>query len=104
MSSVTKNSRAIREEIDYGINTNGLPVIVVYPEYSKKSDIVDSNSNSIKQDIKDLWNKLPMFRDSMKNVPTIHIPNKKSLIKKALEDTDFMVNSKGEANIYFYPL
>lgn len=104
LSSVTKNSRAIREEIDYGINTNGLPVIVVYPEYSKKSDIVDSNSNSIKQDIKDLWNKLPMFRDSMKNVPTIHIPNKKSLIKKALEDTDFMVNSKGEANIYFYPL
>ena len=40
LSSVTKNSRALREEIDYGINTKGLPVIVIYPEFSDKSDIV----------------------------------------------------------------
>ena len=33
LSSVTANSQALREEIDFGINTNGLPVIVVYPEY-----------------------------------------------------------------------
>ena len=41
LSSVTKNSRALREEINYGIGTKGLPVIVVYPEYSEKSDIVN---------------------------------------------------------------
>ncbi|SCN47165.1 hypothetical protein BAZMOX_82608_2 [methanotrophic endosymbiont of Bathymodiolus azoricus (Menez Gwen)] len=40
MSKRTSNSRALREEIDFGINTNGLPVIVVYPDYSEESDII----------------------------------------------------------------
>lgn len=103
LSSITKNSRALREEINFGINTNGLPVIVVYPEYSDKSDIINCESKTIKQKIKNLWDKLPAFRDSMANVPTIHIPNKKELIKKALNDTDFMVNTKCSAAVFFYP-
>lgn len=32
LSENTRNSRALREEIDYGINVLGLPVIVVYPD------------------------------------------------------------------------
>jgi hypothetical protein len=102
LSSITKNSKALREEVDYGINTDGLPVIVVYPEYSNKSDIANSSTNQIKQAIKDLWDKLPKFRDSMSSVPTIHVPNKKDLIKNALNDTDFMVSTKKEPGIYFY--
>lgn len=54
----TANSHALREEMNYGIGTKGLPVIVIYPDYDKKSDIVDSNGNFKKQ-IKDLWDKLP---------------------------------------------
>jgi len=103
LSSITKNSRALREEIDFGINTNELPVIVVYPEYSDKSDIINCESKAIKKKIKDLWDNLPMFRDSMANVPTLHIPNKKGLIKSALNNTDFMVKTKCSADIYFYP-
>jgi len=102
LSSITKNSRALREEVDYGINTDGLPVIVVYPEYSNKSDIADTTKKEIKQGIKDLWDKLPKFRDSMSSVPTIHIPNKKDLIESALNDTGFMVNTKKESGIYFF--
>lgn len=100
LSSVTKNSRALREELDFGINTSGLPIIVVYPEYSDKSDII--NSNTIKQKIRNLWDNLPVFRDSMKDVPTIHIPYKKESIRQALNDTDFMVNTKCSAGVYFY--
>ena len=33
LSSITKNSKALREEIYFGINTSLLPVVVVYPEY-----------------------------------------------------------------------
>lgn len=102
LSSITKNSKALREEIDFGINTNGLPVIVIYPEYTEKSDIINCDSKTITQKIKNLWGKLPIFRDSMGNVPTIHVPYKKDLIKKALEDEDFMVNSKCKASEYFY--
>ena len=36
LSSNTVSSRALREEIDYGINDQGLPVIVIYPEYDSK--------------------------------------------------------------------
>ena len=102
LSSITKNSKALREEVDFGINTDELPVIVVYPEYSNKSDIADSKTKEIKRVIKNLWDKLPKFRDSMNKVPTIHIPNKKDLIKSALDDTGFMVNTKKEPGIYFY--
>ena len=103
LSSITKSSRAIREEIDFGIKTDGLPVIVVYPECGEKSDIINCSSKTIKQKIKDLWGNLPIFRDSMGNVPTLHIPNKKSLIKKALEDGDLMVNTKRAPGEFFYP-
>lgn len=102
LSSITKSSRALREEIDFGINTDGLPVIVVYPEFSEKSDIINCTSKTIKKQIIDLWDKLPVFRDSMKSVPTLHIPFKKEIIKSALNNTDFMVNTKCKADIYFY--
>ena len=102
LSSITKNSRALREEISFGVGELGLPVIVIYPEYSDKSDIVNCKSNTIKQQIKNLWDNLPSFRDSMNEVPTLHIPLKKKLISSALNDKDFMISSKCDANIYFY--
>ena len=102
LSSITKNSRALKEEIDYGINTKGLPIIVVYPEYSDESDIIDRSSKQIRQKIKNLWDKLPIFRDSMNKVPTLHVPNKKNLIKSALENEGFMVNTKCSPNWYYF--
>lgn len=102
LSSITKNSRALREEIDFGINTNGLPVIVIYPEYSDESDIINCTSETFKKQIKDLWDKLPIFRDSMNKVPTIHIPWKKTLIERALNDKDLMVNTKCDSGTFFY--
>jgi len=101
LSSITKNSKALREEINFGIGTNGLPVIVVYPDYSEKSNIINCKSETFKKQIKDLWDKLPAFRDSIGDVPTLHIPNKKSLICSALNNTGFMVNSKKEPGTYF---
>lgn len=103
LSSITKSSRAVREEIDFGINTSKLPVIVVYPEYSEESHIINCSSKTIKQTIKNLWDKLPIFRNSMGEVPTLHIPNKKSLIRRALQDDDFMVNTKCNPDVFFYP-
>ncbi len=88
--------------MEFGIGTNGLPVIVVYPEYKNKSDIINCGSKTIKKQIKDLWDSLPAFRNNMSSVPTIHIPNNKELIRTALSDADFMVNTKCSAGIYFY--
>lgn len=103
LSSITKNSRALREEIDYGINTKGLPVIVIYPDYCKKSDIVDSKGN-LKKRITDLWDLLPKFRDSKDAVATMHIPCTKALIKSALENEYFMVNTMVAAGTYYYKI
>ena len=63
LSSNTKNSQALREEIDYGINTKGLPVIVIYPDFKEKSDIW--GANGMKKQVTDLWDELPIFRDSI---------------------------------------
>ncbi|AUT43614.1 TIR domain-containing protein [Aeromonas sp. ASNIH5] len=100
LSQSTKSSQALREEIDYGINSLGLPVIVIYPDY-KTNDKLLSN-NCLIQDVKDLWDKLPKFRDSMSDVPTLHIPMNKELIEKALKDTGFMKNSKRESGVFIF--
>lgn len=100
LSSVTKNSRALREEIDYGINDQELPIIVIYPEYSEKSDI--ATSNGIKQQICNLWDNLPIFRDNMHKVPTLHVPCKKELIRSALLNSNYMINTKGVTGASYY--
>lgn len=102
LSSETKSSNALYEEIDYGINTCELPVIIVYPEYSDKKDIINCSSNKIIKKIQDLWDKLPILRDSMNKVPTLHIPNNKVLIRSALNDADFKLNTKCATDKYFY--
>lgn len=103
MSSITKNSRALREEITFGAGDGGLPVIVVYPEYSEKGDLLNSSSGNLKQSVKNLWNKVPAFRNVIGEVPTLHVPIKKLYIRKALDDTDLMVASKGDPGTFYFP-
>lgn len=100
LSANTANSRALREEIDYGINDQGLPVIVIYPEYDTKESLL--MNGSLKQSVKDLWNKLPIFRDSMSKVPTLHVPIKKDIIETSLNDKDFMLATKATPDFYWY--
>ena len=100
LSSITVSSRALREEINYGINDQGLPVIVIYTEYDSKESLL--TNGVLKQSVKNLWDKLPIFRDSMKEVPTLHVPMKKELIKTALQDEGFMVGTKKESGVYRY--
>ena len=101
LSSHTTRSRAINEEIDYGINVLGLPVIVIYPEYNKRSDIVDP-SKEFRSSITSLRDRLPVFRDSMRTVPTLHICLNQDGVRKALANKGFQVQSKGECQKFFY--
>ncbi|MFC0323682.1 TIR domain-containing protein [Gallibacterium melopsittaci] len=103
LSKNTRNSRALTEEIEYGIRTLGLPVIVIYPDYKEKNDLLSGNGN-LRQEIKDLWNKLPSFDKLMHNVPTLHIPMNKKIIYKALSITDFTIQFKNkiENGVYYY--
>lgn len=100
LSENTKNSRALHEEIDYGINTKGLPVIVIYPGLMENSDIVDQFG--IKQTVKTLWNKLPVFKLSMGKVATLHIPYKQTLITRALNDPDLTVQKMTKSDQYYF--
>ncbi|EMS1069746.1 TPA: TIR domain-containing protein [Klebsiella pneumoniae] len=100
LSERTLNSRAIREEINYGINSLGLPVIVIYPDYNTKESLL--NNNILKQQIQSLWAKVPVFRDSMHLVPTLHIPMNKYIIMQSLADSRFKVASKTVPDVYRY--
>lgn len=92
LSENTHNSTALREEIDYGINVLGLPVIVVYPDYNYNTSIADGNKPNYRA--RALWEKLPVFRDNMHKVPTAHIPMNKEYITAALNDPDFTIQKK----------
>ena len=100
LSSRTVKLRALREEVDYGINNQGLPVIVIYPEYDTKESLL--TNGSLKQPIVALWDLLPVFRDSMKMVPTLHVPMSKSLIETSLRDEDWMIATKTKPGIFRY--
>jgi len=38
---ITLESKALKEKLEYGKSDQGLPVIVIYPDYSEKTDITD---------------------------------------------------------------
>ncbi len=100
LSVDTVSSRALREEIDYGINDQELPVIAIYPGYETKGSLLANGS--IKQEVKALWDRVPIFRDSMLKVPTLHVPLVKSLVESALRDEHFMFATKTSPDIYRY--
>lgn len=100
LSERTCNSKALREEIDYGINTLDLPVIVIYPDFSDLEDIL--NNESLKKQIKVLWELLPILKTSIHNIPSLHIPMNKLLIERALKNRDFMIGTQKTPGIYIY--
>lgn len=102
LSNNTKNSTALREEIDYAINTLNLPVIVIYPDFKEKENLLNISKTGLNSSVESLWSKLPIFRDSKNKVPIIHVPLKQSVIKLALSDPDFRVNTSGQTGDFFY--
>jgi hypothetical protein len=100
LSKRTIASRALIEEVDYGINTEGLPVIVVYPDFDSKGSL--RNGNDFTRNVKGLWDKLPIFKVSMGKVPTLHVPLVKDIIASALEDKRFMLATKMDPAAHSY--
>ncbi|MBD9437338.1 hypothetical protein IB223_14640 [Pseudoxanthomonas sp. PXM03] len=100
LSNHTKSSRALTEEIDYGINTESLPVIVVYPDFNSLADL--RSGTTFSPSIKALWDRVPIFKTSMHKVPTMHVPLLKQNISNALKDPDFMLATKGKSIAYYY--
>jgi len=62
LSSKTKNSRALREEIDYGVNVLKLPIIVVYPEFTTYDQLLTA-TGSFKNEVSKLWGNLRIFNN-----------------------------------------
>lgn len=95
LSSNTKASRALTEEIEYGIGNQGLPVIVVYPDF----DPILGNS-SFDPRVLGLWDALPAFKRLMDEVPTVHVPMKKDSVARALESRCYQVQTKADPGRY----
>lgn len=95
LSSHTKASRALTEEIEYGVGELGLPVIVVYPDFDPIS-----YDGSFNYRVTGLWDKLPVFKRLMDKVPTLHIPMKKESLTQALNSPSYMVSSKCSPGCY----
>ena len=100
LSSNTVNSRALLEEIDYGINDQGLPVIIIYPEYQTLESLVENRL--FRQSVKNIWDKIPIFRDSCGKVPTLHVPLMKNSIQNALSNSDFQIATKTNPGLFNY--
>ena len=93
--SHTKASKALTEEIEYGVGVLELPVIVVYPEF----DPILGNGKFDSR-VFALWDKVPAFKRLMDTVPTVHIAMRKDQIRQALNSSSYMVQTKAEPKRY----
>jgi hypothetical protein len=98
----TLNSRAFREEIDYGINYLELPIILIYPELKSNDDLLNGYKTGLNNTVRAYWNKLPIFRDSKSKVPVLHVSLNKETIRNALNNSDFRLGSGKNPNDYWY--
>lgn len=100
LSSNTKSSKALAEEIEYGACTLGLPIIVVYPELDH-SQIVSNGQLSSRVNL--LWDKLPILKEAMTKVPTLHIPMKLDSMRDALSASKLTIHGKtcGDTTKYY---
>jgi len=101
LSQNTSNSRALREEIEYGISLN-LPIIVIYPDLKSTKDLRNNDNSNFSSTVINLWNKIPAFRDSKSNIPVLHIPMDKEIIKRALNNMDFRIDTATKPNDYYF--
>lgn len=101
LSSNTKSSKALVEEIEYGACTLGLPIIVVYPELKNFQIVLNEQPSRM---VKFLWDKLPILKEAMTKVPTLHIPMKLDSVREALSDSELTIQGKKDGDItkYFY--
>lgn len=100
LSSNTKESRALKEEIEYGVGKLGLPLIIVYPDLSNAQI---GNWTSVGDKARKIWDKLPCLKKYIDSVPSVHIPLDKSKISKALNDTNLMIQYKYTNFCRIYP-
>lgn len=87
LSSNTRESWAINEEIDYGINRLRLPVIVIYPEFNSMDKLYDEDTGDYSDSIKRLWNRLPRFKEIIESrkVDIKHLPLNREILKEYLK-------------------
>lgn len=100
LSSSNISSVALNEESEYGIENQGLTVIVVCPNFKTKATLL--LNGALSEDVKELWSRLPTFKSIMPNVPTLHILLNQETIVSALTNSDFSLVSKAKPDIYRY--
>lgn len=91
LSSNTKSSKALVEEIEYGACTLGLPIIVVYPELDQSQIVSNGQLSSW---VNWLWDNLPILKEAMTKVPTLHIPMKLDSVRVALSAPKLTIHGK----------
>ena len=101
LSSHTQQSKALKEEIEYGAMDLGLPIIVVYPEFKTNSQI--HNEGKLTDEVQTLIaDNLPILNKAMKVVPTAHILMNKSNINSCINYEELTVQGKKNTHTYYY--
>lgn len=88
------------EEIEYGALTLKLPIIVVYPEFAKNSDI--RCAGAFTQQANNLINKIPALRKAINSVPTAHILLNKANIASCIKFEKLSALTADDTSIYTY--
>lgn len=104
LSSITKHSRALNEELDFGMRHLSLPVIVIYPDLTDNRDIYLTSPAGIKSPtykISRLWDSLPVFKQYKNQVSILHIPMDRNLITRALNDLRFADDSNNYGQCFY---
>ena len=86
LTSYTQETDVMNEEMNYGINVKGKPVVVVYPELT--IDEIITAVGDVSEKAKTLWDAAPVFRDERDKVYVQHVPFEKAAIHEAINNVD----------------
>lgn len=71
----------MNEELDYGINAKGKPLLVVYPELTME-EIIETDGK-VSDKARKLWSAVPEIEIYMRKVYTQYVPFDKNAIHEA---------------------
>lgn len=97
LSDCTRASRALSEEIEYGVGELRIPMVVTYPDLDR-SDFHGGLSSRVTN----LWDRLPALTRNIDLIPTLHIPFEKELVRRGLGSGNYAIQTAIRPDQYYY--
>lgn len=91
LTSYTRETDVMNEELDYGINVKGKPLLVVYPELTME-EIIETDGK-VSDKARKLWSAVPRLDKLVDIVYAQHVPFNKIMLQRSFLSVDEWISN-----------